>query len=127
MTRPDAPEGSRTAQTAIRIRHDRRGAVVVTGRHVQVTGEICPGNVALLRAGMDDAEAGRGTADCIVDLTGVTYIDCAGLAVIAAHAGSHPVLQVATGSTVERVVELFGLGGLVPDRSLPTAAQGCGT
>ncbi len=79
-------------------------------RVLTVTGEIDMSNAAEFRAALD-RELARETA-VTVDLTGVTYLDSAGVAVLFDRAGEHDVRLVAP-RLLDRVLRVSGLTQVV--------------
>ncbi|MEU4428487.1 STAS domain-containing protein [Actinoplanes sp. NPDC024001] len=80
------------------------GAPVLT-----VAGEIDMSNAAEFAAALSDAVARAGDAAVVVDLTGVEYLDSAGLAALFAQADR---LQVVTGPLLAPLLEVSGLAEL---------------
>ncbi|MEU4248699.1 STAS domain-containing protein [Amycolatopsis sp. NPDC026612] len=79
-------------------------------RVLTVTGEIDMSNAAEFGAALD-RELARGTA-VTVDLTGVTYLDSAGVAVLFDRAGEHDV-RLAAPRLLDRVLRVSGLTQVV--------------
>lgn len=76
------------------------------GRLLSVTGEIDMSNAGEFAAALDRELAGRGAV--VVDLTGVTYLDSAGLAVLFDRAGAHD-LRLTAPRLLDRVLRVSGL------------------
>jgi anti-anti-sigma factor len=84
------------------------GQVRVEAGLVQVVGEIDLSNAWRLREVMQKAVEAVG-AGFTVDLTGVDYLDSSALAVLWEFRDYRPRLMIATGSVVERVLDMVGL------------------
>jgi anti-anti-sigma factor len=54
----------------------------------------------------------------VLDLTGVEYLDSAGVKVLDDHLGRQPELVVSSGAVILRVLAITGLGDLLPVREI---------
>ena len=71
-----------------------------------VTGEIDMSSAGEFRRALEDSKApGR----LILDLTGVDYLDSAGVKVLFDHLGQQPEVLVSSGTVILRVLDLTGL------------------
>ncbi len=86
---------------------------------VLVRGELDTAAAGALQGALDDVLGRPGTRTCVVDLTGVTFLDCAGVhPLVQAHAavrrsGRSLVVRTGTDPAVDRLLRLTGLGNLL--------------
>ncbi|SDP42414.1 STAS domain-containing protein [Klenkia soli] len=86
---------------------------------VRVSGELDTAAAAGLRGAIAEVLARPGVQECVVDLSAVTFLDCAGLQpLVAGHVaavGSGRTLRLRTGPdpAVDRVLQLTGLGDVL--------------
>ena len=94
-------------------------AVTSTVRDETVTlavqGEIDMSSAQEFRRALNDAPDG---SRLVLDLTGVDYLDSAGVKVLYDHLGRRPELVVSSGAVILRVLAITGLGDLLPVREL---------
>jgi anti-sigma B factor antagonist len=82
-------------------RTQRDDAVTLT-----VKGEIDMSSAGEFRRALDDSNApGR----LVIDLTGVEYLDSAGVKVLFDHLGLHPEVVVSSGAVILRILAITGL------------------
>jgi anti-sigma B factor antagonist len=82
-------------------RTERDDAVTLT-----VKGEIDMSSAGEFRRALDDSNApGR----LVLDLTGVEYLDSAGVKVLYDHLGLHPEVVVSSGTVILRILAITGL------------------
>ncbi len=80
-----------------------------------VKGEIDMASAAEFRRALDDVAApGR----LVLDLTGVEYLDSAGVKVLYDHLGQHPEVVINSGAVILRVLEITGLRDLMAVREV---------
>ncbi len=105
-------EGDRAAEVVIDTRVDPTGAPVVT-----VSGELDISNAGLLEAtvtSISDEQPER----LIFDLSGLQFMDSAGIAVLIGAAAKVNAVRLRDPSPiVRRVIELTGLSGVLPIES----------
>ncbi|HEY6500691.1 MAG TPA: STAS domain-containing protein [Streptosporangiaceae bacterium] len=71
-----------------------------------VKGEIDMSTAGEFRRALDDSKApGR----LVLDLTGVEYLDSAGVKVLYDHLGQHPEVVVSSGTVILRILAITGL------------------
>jgi len=94
-------------------------AVTSTVRDETVTlavqGEIDMSSAQEFRRALNDAPDG---SRLVLDLTGVDYLDSAGVKVLYDHLGRRPELVVSSGAVILRVLAITGLGDLLPVREI---------
>jgi anti-anti-sigma factor len=96
------------AEAVIETRTDDSGAPVIA-----VSGELDMSNSARLEAAVESAVAG-GPERLVFDLSGLRFMDSAGIAVLLGAAGRVGTIEVRDPSPpVRRVVELTGLEGVL--------------
>ena len=80
-----------------------------------VKGEIDMASAGELRRALDDTpDQGR----LVLDLTGVEYLDSAGVKVLYDHLGRHPEVVVNSGAVILRVLAITGLRDLLDVREV---------
>jgi anti-sigma B factor antagonist len=80
-----------------------------------VKGEIDMASAGEFRRSLDDApDRGR----LVLDLTGVEYLDSAGVKVLYDHLGRHPEVVVNSGAVILRVLAITGLRDLLDVREV---------
>ena len=80
-----------------------------------VQGEIDMSNAQEFRRALDEAP---GAGRLVLDLTGVDYLDSAGVKVLYDPLGRRPELVVSSGAVILRVLAITGLGDLLPVREI---------
>jgi anti-sigma B factor antagonist len=80
-----------------------------------VQGEIDMSNAPEFRRALDDAPDGK---RLVLDLTGVEYLDSAGVKVLYDQLGRHPDRVVCSGAVILRGLAITGLGDLLPVREI---------
>jgi anti-anti-sigma factor len=104
--------GGRTADVQIDARVDPTGAAIVT-----VSGELDISNAGSLEATVVSITAKR-PAQLIFDLSGLRFMDSAGIAVLLGAAARVDAVHLRDPSPiVRRVVEVTGLSGVLPIES----------
>ena len=104
-----AVDGGRAAEIVIDTRIDPTGAPIVV-----LSGELDSSNVSTLETAVESIMA-RHPERLIFDLSGLRFIDSAGIAVlIRAAARVNAVSLRNPSSIVRRVVEVTGLSGVLP-------------
>jgi anti-anti-sigma factor len=104
----DLDQGGRAAQASIETRADASGAPLLS-----VSGELDISNVGTLEHAVATALAGN-PERIIFDLSGLRFIDSAGIAVLIRTAGKGSAVQLRRPTeSVRRVVELTGLERLL--------------
>ena len=104
-----AVDGGRAAEIVIDTRIDSTGAPIVV-----LSGELDSSNVSTLETAVESIMA-RHPERLIFDLSGLRFIDSAGIAVlIRAAARVNAVSLRNPSSIVRRVVEVTGLSGVLP-------------
>ncbi len=112
------------AVPALRIEVAGAGDGVVV---VRVTGELDTAAAAGLQGALDDVLGRPGTRECVVDLTAVTFLDCAGIRpLVRAHAavrrsGRTLAVRAGTDRAVDRLLRLTGLGEVLSCPGGPAA------
>jgi anti-sigma B factor antagonist len=107
------------------ITDDRRGGVAIA----RIEGEIDASNVTWAEARLRSLVTNHCEA-LVVDLTAITYLDSAGIALLfelAADLGRHQQelrLVVADGSSIARVLQLTAIAGAAPTHPTLDAALG---
>ncbi|HEY2238108.1 MAG TPA: STAS domain-containing protein [Streptosporangiaceae bacterium] len=71
-----------------------------------VKGEIDMSSAGEFRRALDDSQA---ASRLVLDLTGVDYLDSAGVKVLFDHLGQQPEVMVSSGTVILRVLDLTGL------------------
>jgi anti-anti-sigma factor len=91
---------------------------VEPGRELRCSGEIDQTCVAELHQALEGLADGGGRI--VLDLTRVTYISSVGIAELFEHAGANPlIVRVQTGSAVNKIVRLCGLGSVAKIEEIP--------
>ena len=98
-----------TTPLKLSTRQDGNGTTVLT-----VTGEIDMSNAAGFRDAL--SQAGAGGADFVVDLTGVDYLDSAGLTALLPYA---PRIRVIATAVLAPVLSVSGLDSITTVVSAP--------
>jgi len=102
-------DGDSTAEVVIDTRVDPSGAPVVT-----VSGELDMSNASSLEATVASITA-EGPERLIFDLSGLRFMDSAGIAVLVGAASKVNAVALRNPSpVVRRVIELTGLSGVLP-------------
>ncbi len=102
-------DGGSAAEVVIDTRVDPSGALVVT-----VSGELDMSNASSLEATVASITA-EGPERLIFDLSGLRFMDSAGIAVLVSATSKVNAVQLRDPSpVVRRVIELTGLSGVLP-------------